>query len=159
MKAGKKKRGCCGIFLWLIIILVALMVIIFLLLKNGTIEKWFKTDSERIAQAVDLYGLYRDTDLSIDDKVDPQFQKLMIHYEKLCKSYADTLNSDNLLSMAFNYIRTSLKARTVLQMIEKIGGRKLSVSELNLLSEVLERIKKYSEDQRQTRQNIIVTIT
>ena len=136
----KKKRGCCGIFLWILIILIALVVAGYFIIKNGLLEKGYKGSLENISGAMVLDGFDFDMDITDSNTLDPDFKDLMDNYEDLCKMYTDYTTSSNPVSLIVNYIKLNQKASTVNKKIEKVKEKKLSSTDYYYFLEVEKRI-------------------
>ena len=139
-KREKKKRGCCGIFLWLLIILIALGVGGYFVIKNGGLENGINGSMENISKAMVLDGFDFDMDITNNDSLDPDFKDMMDRYEELCKAYVDYASSSNPVALIVNYIKMNQRASAVNKKIETVKGKKLSATDYYYMLEVEARV-------------------
>ena len=139
----KKKRGCCGIFLWILIIIIGLVVALVVLLDNGTLDEWFGYfygDSiESMANATVLNSL--EFDINDTSDPDPDFIKLMGDYEDYLNEYRRlSSQNDNPVIRTWEFMRMRSKAKNIEKKMAALENKTLSLSEYNYLMEVMERV-------------------
>ncbi len=145
MENKKKKRGCCGIFLWILLIMAALIAALFFLVSNGTLYRWIESyynDSvESMANAAILDSLEFDMDITDVSEPDPDFVKLMEDYEDYMNDYIEIQkNEDNPFTMIRLFLGLRNKAKKVEKDMDRLQNRKMSLTEYNLLLEVTKRL-------------------
>ena len=145
MENKKKKRGCCGIFLWILLIMAALFAALFFLIANGTlyhwIESYFEDTAESIGNAAVLSSLDFDMDITDVSEPDPDFVKLMEDYEDYMNDYIEIRkNEGNPIALIRLYLGLRGKAKRVEQDMDRLQNKKLSLTEYNLLLEVTARL-------------------
>ncbi len=148
-KREKKKRGCCGIFLWLLIIIIVLIAGSIYLYRSGLLLKGYNKSIDNVSKAMTLDGFDFDMDITSNDDVDPDFKNLMNSYEELCYMYVDLHASKNPVSGIVNYIKLNLKANTVNRKLKKVEGKKLSAADYYYFSEVKLRVEQYGLEKKE----------
>lgn len=145
MEKQKKKRGCCGVFLWILLILAALIAALFYLVGSGTLYGWMESyvedTGESLGNAAVLDSLDFDLDITDVSEPDPDFVKLMEDYEDYMGDYIEIRkNQDNPIAMIRLYLGLRNKAKKVERDMERLQNKKLSLTEYNLMMEVMGRL-------------------
>lgn len=153
----KKKRGCCGAFLWILIILVAIVVGGYFLVKNRILQEAFRKSEENIAKALVLDGFDFDMDITKNETLDPDFKDMMDSYEKLYGAYADYATSKELFGFVRNYIKMHRLASGLNKKIERVKGIELTATEYYYMLEVESRIADYAYEKKKEKDKNIST--
>lgn len=148
MANEKKKRGCCGVFLWILLIVIALFVALFFLIRNGTLQRWIESyydDSlESMANAAHLNSLNFDMNLTDVSEPDPDFVKLMDDYEDYMNDYIEIRKKkDSPLTVIRMFLGLRGKAKKVEKDMARLQNKKLSATEYTLL---MEKTKNLSDE-------------